>query len=132
MIHWFNIAGEMIVVTLVSIADGTKVPIGLRLGGTENKVVVTDELADLGARGSRFERGILAVLDGSKAMRSAVAKVFAAKALVQRCTLRKRRDALVHARSDADRVRVRRARPAARHARVVTGALLVSIVAPPW
>ena len=92
MIDGLNVAGEMIVVALVITADGTKVPVGLRLGDTENKVVVTDLLADLVARGLRFEHWILAVLDGSKALRSAVAKVFGAKALVQRCTLHKRRN----------------------------------------
>src|SRR3954468_11822618 len=92
MIDGLNIAGEMIVVALVVTADGTKVPVGLRLGDTENKVVVTDLLADPVARGLRFEHGILAVLDASKAVRSAVAKVFGAKALVQRCTLHKRRN----------------------------------------
>jgi putative transposase len=92
MIDGLNVAGEMIVVALVITADGTKVPVGLRLGDTENTVVVTDLLADLVARGLRFEHGILAVLDGSKALRRAVAKVFGTHALVQRCTLHKRRN----------------------------------------
>jgi putative transposase len=92
MIDGLNVAGEMIVVALVITADGTKVPVGLRLGDTENAVVVKDLLADLVDRGLRFEHGILAVLDGSKALRKAVAKVFGTKALVQRCTLHKRRN----------------------------------------
>jgi len=92
MIDGLNVAGEMIVVALVITADGTKVPVGLRLGDTENTVVVADLLADLVDRGLRFEHGILAVLDGSKALRRAVAKVFGTKALVQRCTLHKRRN----------------------------------------
>jgi putative transposase len=92
MIDGLNVAGEMIVVALVICADGTKVPVGLRLGDTENTVVVTDLLADLVDRGLRFEHGILAVLDGSKALRRAVAKVFGINALVQRCTLHKRRN----------------------------------------
>ena len=92
MIDGLNVAGEMIVVALVITADGTKVPVGLRLGDTENSVVVTDLLADLVDRGLRFEQGILAVLDGSKALRKGVAKVFGSKALVQRCTLHKRRN----------------------------------------
>jgi transposase-like protein len=87
MIDGLNVSGEMIVVALVICADGTKVPVGLRLGDTENAVVVTDLLADLVDRGLRFDHGILAVLDGSKALRKAVAKVFGTKALVQRCTL---------------------------------------------
>jgi putative transposase len=39
------------------------------LGDTENSVVVTDLLADLVARGLSYEHGIVAVLDGSKALR---------------------------------------------------------------
>jgi transposase-like protein len=104
MIDGLNVAGEMIVVALVICTDGTKVPVGLRLGDTENAVVVKDLLADLVDRGLRFDHGILAVLDGSKALRKAVAKVFGAHALVQRCTLHKRRnvtDYLPKARRDA-------------------------------
>jgi transposase-like protein len=92
MIDGLNVAGEMIVVALVICADGTKVPVGLRLGDTENAMVVKDLLADLVDRGLRFEHGVLAVIDGSKALRRAVAKVFGTKALVQRCTLHKRRN----------------------------------------
>ena len=87
MIDGLNVADQMIVVALVITADGTKVPVGLRLGDTENRVVVTDLLADLIARGLRFEHGILAVLDGSKALRAGVVKVFGERALIQRCTL---------------------------------------------
>ena len=94
MIDGLNVAGEMIVVALVITADGTKVPVGLRLGDTENSVVVKDLLADLVDRGLRFEHGILTVLDGSKALRKGVAKVFGAKAVVQRCTLHKRRNVI--------------------------------------
>jgi transposase-like protein len=92
MIDGLNVAGEMIVVALVITADGTKVPVGLRLGDTENTVVVKDLLADVVDRGLRFEHGILAVLDGSKALRKAVAKTFGNRALIQRCTLHKRRN----------------------------------------
>lgn len=92
MIDGLNVAGEMIVVALVICADGTKVPVGLRLGDTENGTVVKDLLADLVARGLRYEHGILAVLDGSKALHSAVVRVFGDRALIQRCTLHKRRN----------------------------------------
>ena len=92
MIDGLSVADQMIVVALVITADGTKVPVGLMLGDTENHVVVTDLLADLVARGLRYDHGIVAVLDGSKALRKAVAKVFGDRALVQRCTLHKRRN----------------------------------------
>jgi putative transposase len=92
MIDGLNVADQMIVVALVITSDGTKVPVGMMLGDTENTVVVKDLLADLVARGLRYEHGILAVLDGSKALRSAVIKVFGQRALIQRCTLHKRRN----------------------------------------
>jgi putative transposase len=94
MIDGLNVADQMIVVALIITADGTKVPVGLMLGDTENHVVVTDLLADLVARGLRYRHGIVAVLDGSKALRKAVAKVFGDRALVQRCTLHKRRNVI--------------------------------------
>jgi putative transposase len=92
MIDGLCVADQMVVVALVITADGTKVPVGLMLGDTENHIVVTDLLADLVARGLRYRHGIVAVLDGSKALRKAVAKVFGERALVQRCTLHKRRN----------------------------------------
>jgi putative transposase len=92
MIDGLTVADQMVVVALVITADGTKAPVGLMLGDTENHIVVTDLLADLVARGLRYDHGIVAVLDGSKALRNAVAKVFGDRALVQRCTLHKRRN----------------------------------------
>lgn len=72
MVDGLNVAGEMIMVALVSSADGTKVPVRLRLGDTENATIVKDLLADLVARGLRYEHGILVVVDGAKALRTAV------------------------------------------------------------
>ena len=42
MIDGLDVAGQCFVVALVITTDGTKVPVGLWLGDTENKVVVTD------------------------------------------------------------------------------------------
>lgn len=92
MVDGLSVAEQMIVVAMVITSDGRKVPVGLMLGDTENTVVVTDLLADLVARGLRYEHGILVVLDGSKALRKAVVKVFGDHALIQRCTLHKRRN----------------------------------------
>ena len=92
MVDGLNVSDQMIIVAMVICADGTKIPVGLMLGDTENTIVVTDLLADLIARGLRFDQGILVVLDGSKALRKAVTKVFGDRAIVQRCTLHKRRN----------------------------------------
>jgi transposase-like protein len=80
------------VVALVVTTDGTKVPVGLWDGDTENATVVKDLLADLVARGLSYEEGILCVLDGSKALAAGVRRVFGKHAVVQRCTLHKRRN----------------------------------------
>jgi putative transposase len=81
-----------IVVALAITSDGTKVPVGLWEGDTENSVVVTDLLADLVCRGLGCETGVLFVLDGSKALAAGVRRVFGDRALIQRCVLHKRRN----------------------------------------
>ena len=92
MIDGLDVAGQCVVVALVITTDGTKVPVGLWLGDTENKTVVTGLLADLSARGLSVDGGLLAVLDGAKALAAGVKKVFGDKAQIQRCTLHKRRN----------------------------------------
>ena len=92
MIDGVHFADDVLVVAMIVTADGTKIPVGLAHGDTENSTVVKRVLADLVARGLRFEDGLLVVLDGSKALRKAVNSVFGAAAVVQRCTLHKRRN----------------------------------------
>ena len=96
MVDGLEVAGSCVVVALVITTDGTKVPVGLWLGDTENKTVVTALLADLVARGLRTKHGILCVIDGAKALAAGIAKVFADRAVVQRCTLHKRRNVVGH------------------------------------
>src|SRR3954464_9528232 len=84
------------VVALAITADGTKKPVGLWDGSTENKTVVCALLADLVARGLRYDDGLLVVVDGAKALAAAVREVFGATALIQRCTLHKRRNVADH------------------------------------
>jgi putative transposase len=91
-----NFAEHCCVVALAICADGTKVPVGLWLGDTGNKTVVTHLLADLLDRGLSADGGLLVVIDGAKALAAAVRKVFGELALIQRCTLHKRRDVTDH------------------------------------
>jgi len=91
-----HLAERCVVVALAIAADGTKVPVGLWDGSTENKTVVRSLLADLVERGLRFDDGLLVVLDGAKALAAAVREVFGAKAAIQRCTLHKRRNVADH------------------------------------
>ncbi|HEV2070330.1 MAG TPA: IS256 family transposase [Acidimicrobiales bacterium] len=92
MLDGVNFAEHCCVVALAICADGTKVPVGLWLGDTENKTVVTHLLADLVDRGLTADHGLLVVIDGAKALATAVRKVFGDAALIQRCTLHKRRN----------------------------------------
>jgi putative transposase len=100
MIDGVFFAEQCCVVALAICADGTKVPVGLWLGDTENKTVVTSLLADLSARGMEASGGVLFVLDGSKALAAGVRKVFGDHALIQRCTLHKRRNVTDHLARD--------------------------------
>jgi putative transposase len=96
MLDGEHLAQRCVVVALAILADGTKKPVGLWEGSTENKTVVRALLADLVARGLCFDDGLLVVLDGAKALSAAVREVFGDKALIQRCTLHKRRNVADH------------------------------------
>jgi putative transposase len=96
MIDGVNFADHCCVVALAVTTEGTKVPVGLWLGDTENATVVRSLLADLVARGLDASGGLLVVIDGAKALASAVRRVFGDHALVQRCTLHKRRNVADH------------------------------------
>jgi transposase-like protein len=91
------VAQQTVIVVLGITRDGTKVPLGLRLGSTENAVVCTDLLQDLLVRGLTLTGRVLCVIDGGKGLRKALGDVFGDAALIQRCQLHKGRnlDALV-------------------------------------
>jgi transposase-like protein len=96
MVDGEHLADHLAVVALAITADGTKVPVGLWEGSTENATVVKALLADLVARGLDATGGLLVVIDGAKALSSAVRAVFGANAAVQRCTVHKRRNVADH------------------------------------
>ena len=91
------VAGQTVIVALAITRDGDKVPVGLRLGSTENAVLCTELLQDLLARGLALEGRVLWVIDGGKGLRKALGDVFGDAAVIQRCQLHKARnlDALV-------------------------------------
>jgi len=76
--------------------EGMKHVLGLREGATENATVVRELLEDLARRGVDFTRVRLYVLDGAKALHTAVKKVAGASALIQRCQLHKKRNVRDH------------------------------------
>jgi transposase-like protein len=96
MVDGITVAEHCCVVALAILADGTKLPVGLWLGSTENTTVVAHLLADLVDRGLDASGGLLVVIDGAKALARAVRKVFGQAALIQRCTIHKRRNVSDH------------------------------------
>jgi putative transposase len=71
--------------------DGTKHPLALVEGATENATLTTDLLVSLRERGLDVTRPILAVIDGAKALRRAVIDVFD-HPVIARCQLHKLRN----------------------------------------
>jgi putative transposase len=96
MVDGVHLAEHLVVVALAITADGTKVPVGLWEGSTENATVVKALLADLVARGLDATDGMLVVIDGGKALSAAVKAVFGVSAAIQRCTVHKRRNVADH------------------------------------
>lgn len=89
--------GDHVVVTAMGITwDGRKHILGSREGSTENGTVCRALLADLVERGLAVERPRLFVIDGAKALRSAIRSIFGASALIQRCQIHKVRNVLGH------------------------------------
>jgi putative transposase len=86
-----RVAEHTCVVALGITLDGTKVPLALAEGATENATVVGDLLVGLRDRGLDTTRPLLVVIDGAKALRRAVTDVFD-HPIIQRCQLHKLRN----------------------------------------
>jgi putative transposase len=96
MVDGIELAGMTHVVALGITVDGTKIPLSLREGSTENATVATALLSDLVNRGLRLGEQQLFVLDGAKALRKAVRDVAGPRALVHRCHRHKERNVVDH------------------------------------
>jgi len=86
----------LLVVALGVSRDGEKYILGLWPGATENATICRELLEDMVRRGLDPDGHYLFVLDGSKALRKAVAQVFGERTPVQRCQLHKRRNVKDH------------------------------------
>ena len=95
MIDGIELKERMMIVALGITTEGSKVPLGLWEGSTENATVAAALLSDLVERGLDPEQGMLFVIDGSKALRKAVRTVFG-EVPVQRCVRHKERNVLRH------------------------------------
>jgi transposase-like protein len=86
--------GQQMVAALGIGQDGRKTILGIRQGATENATVVGELLGDLVNRGLDFTEPRLYVLDGGKALTTAVKKYAGESAAIQRCQVHKRRNVL--------------------------------------
>ena len=95
MIDGVHFAESCCVVALGIDIEGTKHPLALVEGSTENATLVTELLVDLRERGLDVTRPMLVGLDGSKALRKAVVDVLD-HPVIQRCQLHKVRNVKDH------------------------------------
>ena len=86
MIDGVHFAESCCVVALGIDIEGTKHPLALVEGSTENATLVTGLLVDLRERGLDVTRPMLVGIDGSKALRKAVVDVLD-RPVIQRCQL---------------------------------------------
>jgi putative transposase len=112
LIDGIHLGKQVLVVALGIETSGEKHVLGLWQGATENTTVVKELLEDLVARGLDSQRRYLFVIDGAKALRAGIERVFGERAEVQRCQIHKRRNVKDHlpknAQGDYDR-RIRNA-----------------------
>jgi putative transposase len=103
----FDLAGHTMVGALGVTADGTKVPLSVVEGSTENATVVRGLITNLRDRGLDVSQGVLFVIDGAKAVAKAIGEVFGDQAVIARCRVHKERNVLDHL-PEAERLWVRR------------------------
>jgi transposase-like protein len=96
MVDGICFSERVIIVALGIDTKGRKHVLGLREGSTEKAQVVKSLLSDLVERGLDAEQPRLWVIDGGKALRSAIVRMFGATALIQRCQEHKRRNVIEH------------------------------------
>lgn len=88
--------GQHMIVAIGMDPLGNKVVLGIRQGATENTAVVGELLGELSERGVDFNQPRLYLLDGSKALRSAVVSYAGDAAFIQRCQVHKIRNVTEH------------------------------------
>ena len=95
LVDGVHFGDHLCVVALGVGADGHKHPLGVVEGSTENATVVKGLLVGLRERGLDVTKPVLVVIDGAKALSSAVHEVFD-HPIVQRCQLHKIRNVKAH------------------------------------
>ena len=93
--------GDHVMIGAVGVdVEGHKHVLAIREGATENATIVKELLEDLVARGVNPDHKRLFVIDGSKALRTAIHAVFGSQHPVQRCRAHKLRNVMDHLPED--------------------------------
>ena len=92
MIDGVGFGDRTVIVAMGIEASGKKMILGLREGNTENWELCRDLFESLISRGLSENQDYLFVIDGSKALRKAINKVFGKHSAVQRCVRHKERN----------------------------------------
>jgi putative transposase len=91
MIDGVGFGDRTVIAALGVTVTGQKLLLGLREGETENWEIARDLFESLIARGLKHDEPILFIIDGGKALKKAVKKVFG-QAPIQRCVRHKERN----------------------------------------
>lgn len=96
MIDGLGFDEHTVLIALGVDTEGKKHVLGLHEGTTENAVACGALLDDLAKRGLRTDRSLLFVVDGAKAITSAIRTRWGKRALLQRCQVHKARNVKEH------------------------------------
>jgi len=96
MIDGVALARRSVLLALGVDSQGRKHVLGLHEGSTENATVARALLRNLVDRGLDSTAAMLFVIDGSKALASAIVDLWGDRALIQRCQVHKRRNVADH------------------------------------
>ncbi len=92
MLDGLQLSSDQTAIAAIGItSEGRKVVLDFELGSTENYEVCRDLLARIVSRGFRAKQPLLAITDGSKALRKGVREHFP-DAIIQRCLVHKERN----------------------------------------
>ena len=101
MIDGIDYHDHTILIALGIDGQGRTHVLGVREGTTENSAVAGALLSDLVDRGLNAQGPRLFVIDGAKALRTAIRRVFGTLGVVHRCQVHKLRNVLEHLPEDA-------------------------------